>query len=103
MAPKGVNNKIQKIFINNNLERFAGAEATPPRQTNHLFSRGYRSGFRGNGSQNLLVVFFQFLQAFFTQFHRTNHHTRSEEHTSELQSREKLVCRLLLEKKNDPE
>src|SRR5690606_5953571 len=27
--------------------------------------------------------------------------TRSEEHTSELQSREKLVCRLLLEKKND--
>src|SRR5690606_39784370 len=26
--------------------------------------------------------------------------TRSEEHTSELQSRENLVCRLLLEKKN---
>src|SRR5690606_40954574 len=26
--------------------------------------------------------------------------TRSEEHTSELQSREKLVCRLLLEKRN---
>src|SRR5690606_40410944 len=26
---------------------------------------------------------------------------RSEEHTSELQSRENLVCRLLLEKKND--
>src|SRR5438874_3911253 len=29
--------------------------------------------------------------------HRTN---RSEEHTSELQSRRDLVCRLLLEKKN---
>src|SRR5438105_8612400 len=28
---------------------------------------------------------------------------RSEEHTSELQSRVDLVCRLLLEKKNDPE
>src|SRR5690606_41826780 len=28
---------------------------------------------------------------------------RSEEHTSELQSRENLVCRLLLEKKNDKE
>src|SRR5690606_8866133 len=28
---------------------------------------------------------------------------RSEEHTSELQSREKLVCRLLLEKKTDNE
>src|SRR5690606_5955302 len=27
------------------------------------------------------------------------HHARSEEHTSELQSRENLVCRLLLEKK----
>src|SRR5690606_41076173 len=28
---------------------------------------------------------------------------RSEEHTSELQSREKLVCRLLLEKKKVPQ
>src|SRR5690625_2788096 len=31
---------------------------------------------------------------------RTGWHTRSEEHTSELQSRGQLVCRLLLEKKN---
>src|SRR3712207_7054898 len=30
---------------------------------------------------------------------RGNWHTRSEEHTSELQSRQYLVCRLLLEKK----
>src|SRR3712207_8115926 len=29
----------------------------------------------------------------------TSKHTRSEEHTSELQSRQYLVCRLLLEKK----
>src|SRR3712207_8806680 len=29
------------------------------------------------------------------------HHPRSEEHTSELQSRQYLVCRLLLEKKNN--
>src|SRR5947209_14685533 len=29
--------------------------------------------------------------------------TRSEEHTSELQSRQYLVCRLLLEKKNNKE
>src|SRR5690606_41199802 len=29
--------------------------------------------------------------------------SRSEEHTSELQSRENLVCRLLLEKKNELE
>src|SRR3712207_8793108 len=30
----------------------------------------------------------------------TLHSTRSEEHTSELQSRQYLVCRLLLEQKN---
>src|SRR3712207_9509147 len=30
---------------------------------------------------------------------RVLHHERSEEHTSELQSRQYLVCRLLLEKK----
>src|SRR5436309_15536106 len=30
------------------------------------------------------------------------HLSRSEEHTSELQSRENLVCRLLLEKKKQP-
>src|SRR5690606_39756200 len=44
--------------------------------------------------------------AFFTLSLSTNQSacglalTRSEEHTSELQSRENLVCRLLLEKKN---
>src|SRR5947209_20192026 len=32
---------------------------------------------------------------------RTPGEARSEEHTSELQSRQYLVCRLLLEKKND--
>src|SRR3712207_9475133 len=31
---------------------------------------------------------------------RSDHLIRSEEHTSELQSRQYLVCRLLLEKKN---
>src|SRR3712207_7990848 len=31
---------------------------------------------------------------------RSERHTRSEEHTSELQSRQYLVCRLLLEKNN---
>src|SRR3712207_9166967 len=30
------------------------------------------------------------------------YHVRSEEHTSELQSRQYLVCRLLLEKKKNP-
>src|SRR5438552_5256400 len=36
--------------------------------------------------------------SFFTGFSST---TRSEEHTSELQSPDHLVCRLLLEKKNN--
>src|SRR5271165_3739707 len=36
----------------------------------------------------------------FGQHHNRFRPRRSEEHTSELQSREKLVCRLLLEKKN---
>src|SRR5947209_10521098 len=31
--------------------------------------------------------------------HQSHHHLRSEEHTSELQSRQYLVCRLLLDKK----
>src|SRR3712207_7730479 len=34
---------------------------------------------------------------------RSAHFLRSEEHTSELQSRQYLVCRLLLEKKKKPE
>src|SRR5690606_42149500 len=34
------------------------------------------------------------------RYSRSTLHERSEEHTSELQSRENLVCRLLLEKKN---
>src|SRR5690606_40306330 len=35
------------------------------------------------------------------QLHARRRHPRSEEHTSELQSRENLVCRLLLEKKKN--
>src|SRR3712207_7266277 len=37
-----------------------------------------------------------------TSKHRESTPTRSEEHTSELQSRQYLVCRLLLEKKKQP-
>src|SRR5690625_7017526 len=36
-------------------------------------------------------------------YHSLVRYLRSEEHTSELQSRGHLVCRLLLEKKNIPE
>src|SRR2546425_9772289 len=39
--------------------------------------------------------------AFQAEFHHELKHYRSEEHTSELQSLAYLVCRLLLEKKNN--
>src|SRR5690606_15347150 len=42
------------------------------------------------------------LDASATLFYSSEVLLRSEEHTSELQSRENLVCRLLLEKKNEP-
>src|SRR5207253_845912 len=45
---------------------------------------------------------FSFLQAV-TQALHSMQRSRSEEHTSELQSRGHLVCRLLLEKKNKPQ
>src|SRR5690606_39783184 len=45
-----------------------------------------------------LCVQFALLVGICSQVHRA---MRSEEHTSELQSRENLVCRLLLEKKNN--
>src|SRR5699024_12145132 len=59
---------------------------------------------RTNGSRPLSsiagsVVTRRLLQGF-ADGHKGHHRHRSEEHTSELQSRFDLVCRLLLEKKN---
>src|SRR3712207_8761624 len=42
-----------------------------------------------------------FAKAFASRTARKVYWARSEEHTSELQSRQYLVCRLLLEKKNE--
>src|SRR5690606_42021422 len=47
---------------------------------------------------DLWVFFCKNNQNFF-QIYKKSDNVRSEEHTSELQSRENLVCRLLLEKK----
>src|SRR5690606_17143069 len=44
-------------------------------------------------------VYRKAMNAQFGDFPASGNRTRSEEHTSELQSRENLVCRLLLEKK----
>src|SRR3712207_8290101 len=51
-----------------------------------------------NGTYHSFFCSQQF-QTFIFQFANLN---RSEEHTSELQSRQYLVCRLLLEKKTKP-
>src|SRR2546429_2011550 len=45
------------------------------------------------------VVQRQYATAYYALAHELGHNMRSEEHTSELQSRLHLVCRLLLEKK----
>src|SRR5690606_40627637 len=58
--------------------------------------------------KNFNIIYFVSLLAtqiriqftFLRQFDSGRANLRSEEHTSELQSRENLVCRLLLEKKN---
>src|SRR3989449_4969780 len=84
----------------------------PPRST--LFP--YTTLFRSLGNHTLVfaaavngrLVEAQVLAAYVNQTHRLNwltgfsqepYYYRSEEHTSELQSRLHLVCRLLLEKK----
>src|SRR5690606_40380806 len=52
-----------------------------------------------NSSSAGLYGFAEFNGAlYFTAYDPDNGHERSEEHTSELQSRENFVCRLLLEK-----
>src|SRR5690554_7588983 len=48
-----------------------------------------------------LVFYVRDIDAFTEQFENAGGRIRSEEHTSELQSRPHLVCRLLLEKKKN--
>src|SRR3712207_7338414 len=85
----------------------------PPRSTLFPYTTLFRSMLPPFGNQyhnenkknNLLAAEF-FLEAALNQFGQprleaavTRDQRRSEEHTSELQSRQYLVCRLLLEKK----
>src|SRR3712207_8595847 len=64
-----------------------GPRLKAPSVTWILLRRGWASG-------SIRQVFFHGLQRL-----REDDYFRSEEHTSELQSRQYLVCRLLLEKK----
>src|SRR5690606_41745640 len=69
----------------------------PPRST--LFP--YTTLFRSLGAMTavLLLVFKDPIMGLVAGIQLSDRIFRSEEHTSELQSRENLVCRLLLEKK----
>src|SRR5206468_9535256 len=68
----------------------------PPRST--LFP--YTTLFRSEGYSNLCQLVT--LRHLGTKLSQSMNSARSEEHTSELQSRSDLVCRLLLEKKKAP-
>src|SRR2546422_3464811 len=65
----------------------------PPRSTLFPYTTLFRSHTQGVGCQHEACVLAACV------VHYTPAVTRSEEHTSELQSRLHLVCRLLLEKK----
>src|SRR5438067_6357685 len=73
----------------------------PPRST--LFP--YTTLFRSDAVQDAFLSCYRRIDTFrgdatfSTWMHRITVNARSEEHTSELQSRFDLVCRLLLEKK----
>src|SRR5436309_10999926 len=66
----------------------------PPRSTLFPYTTLFRSGSRWRSSSNISMAGCR------GRWRRGSApRGRSEEHTSELQSRENLVCRLLLEKK----
>src|SRR5258708_22949496 len=72
----------------------------PPRSTLFPYTTLFRSYTAGS---NAVTSYFRPLRVFGAQVRLVlldNSSSRSEEHTSELQSPDHLVCRLLLEKKN---
>src|SRR5258707_11327387 len=70
----------------------------PPRSTLFPYTTLFRSVPGGQGDVDGVAVLVP-LRAGIHQRHGRRVGGRSEEHTSELQSRQYLVCRLLLEKK----
>src|SRR3712207_8462581 len=80
----------------------------PPRSTLFPYTTLFRSEVRrgllaalGHHLVGDLLVLVQALQPRRLHGGDVDEHVRSEEHTSELQSRQYLVCRLLLEKKKN--
>src|SRR2546422_7321493 len=70
----------------------------PPRSTLFPYTTLFRS-WRGGGRRDVLVYSLGEERGVRGRTTRLARPARSEEHTSELQSRLHLVCRLLLEKK----
>src|SRR2546429_3139686 len=70
----------------------------PPRSTLFPYTTLFRSISPGRLSARRTLIEEALPKA---QHFRANRYKRSEEHTSELQSRLHLVCRLLLEKKKE--
>src|SRR2546430_9711313 len=70
----------------------------PPRSTLFPYTTLFRSG---TGRRNRVSLQCRRRQAGARQQLQVSRRTRSEEHTSELQSQSNLVCRLLLEKKKN--
>src|SRR5258708_19882648 len=68
----------------------------PPRSTLFPYTTLFRSRERSNGLRLALADEFDS-----SHERRADRASRSEEHTSELQSPDHLVCRLLLEKKKE--
>src|SRR5690606_20418941 len=73
------------------------------KQTGDMVNRGQRTQVRSTPTTDCRQRLAERSGSHYAGFQRSTHAGRSEEHTSELQSRENLVCRLLLEKKNTKE
>src|SRR5690554_1011885 len=71
----------------------------PPRSTLFPYTTLFRSRRKKNFLFNRSIFFNDIPDELMTDFNKYTAAYRSEEHTSELQSRPHLVCRLLLEKK----
>src|SRR5688572_32891848 len=71
----------------------------PPRSTLFPYTTLFRSANESRVNQISPIASFGNRTHFMTSVFSQNAPSRSEEHTSELQSQSNLVCRLLLEKK----
>src|SRR3712207_6964951 len=76
----------------------------PPRSTLFPYTTLFRSGVLDAGAHREAAASSETVTSRSVSPRRTvSASSRSEEHTSELQSRQYLVCRLLLEKKKPPQ